>query len=252
MKIFYYTSTGNCLEVAKQFDAELYSIPQMLKENKFNFEDDQIGFIFPVYASTTPKIVVEFLEKLTIKSPYVFAIATYGNTSGTVLNHFIKCASNQNINISYTNQILLPDNYLNFFEMQSQIDKYNDATFRTNVNKIVADVNNNVNSIKKGNSLLGAMSPALYSLTNKFVKKTAKSFTVESQCTLCGTCAKVCPMKNITVSSEVIFSENCISCYGCTHNCPSNAIRVKGEKSKVRYRNPQITLKEIIESNNRI
>lgn len=250
MKIFYYTSTGNCLDVAKQFDAELYSIPQMLKENNLNFEDEKIGIVFPVYASTTPKVVVEFLEKFTLKTPYIFAICTYGSSSGAALNHFIKCANDRGINVSYTNQIQMPDNYLNFFEMQGQIDKYDDRVFRKNVRKIVVDVNNSSYSIKKSNEVVGAISPAIYWGFNKFVKKTAEKFTIETKCNLCGTCAKVCPMKNVTVSNKVTFGENCISCYGCTHNCPSNAIRVKGEKSKVRYRNPRITLKEIIDANN--
>lgn len=49
MKIFYYTSTGNCLDVAKRIGGELYSIPQLLKENRLEFEDEAIGIICPTY-----------------------------------------------------------------------------------------------------------------------------------------------------------------------------------------------------------
>ncbi len=73
MKIFYFTSTGNSLALAKQFDAELYSIPQLLKnDGHLNFEDDAIGFIFPTYAFSVPKLVIDFLDKVTSNN-YLFS-----------------------------------------------------------------------------------------------------------------------------------------------------------------------------------
>ena len=38
-KIYYFTGTGNCLSVAKHFDAELLSIPQLVKDNIYEIED---------------------------------------------------------------------------------------------------------------------------------------------------------------------------------------------------------------------
>ena len=43
---------------------------------------------------------------------------------------------------------------------------------------------------------------------------------------------------------------NCQRCLACTNNCPHNAIRVKKEKSKTRFINQNVKLKEIIEANN--
>ncbi|MCT4593220.1 MAG: 4Fe-4S binding protein [Anaeromicrobium sp.] len=54
---------------------------------------------------------------------------------------------------------------------------------------------------------------------------------------------------NIKVDHKVNFEGQCIRCYACTQNCPSNAIRFNGEKSKTRYRNSHISLKEIILAN---
>ena len=39
MKIFYYTATGNSLDVAKRIGGQLYSIPQLLKENNYTVEN---------------------------------------------------------------------------------------------------------------------------------------------------------------------------------------------------------------------
>lgn len=44
--ILYFTGTGNCLYVARQIggnDAELLSIPQLMKQKKFEIEADEIS-----------------------------------------------------------------------------------------------------------------------------------------------------------------------------------------------------------------
>ena len=46
------------------------------------------------------------------------------------------------------------------------------------------------------------------------------------------------------------YDTHCIGCFSCTNNCPVNAIRVKHERSKARYRNKNVSVKEIIDSNN--
>ena len=46
MKILYFTGTGNCLSVAKHFDAELLSIPQLVKDNIYEIENNPIKSLF--------------------------------------------------------------------------------------------------------------------------------------------------------------------------------------------------------------
>ena len=52
MKILYFTSTGNNLYISKKLGGELFSIPQLMKNNDFNVEDDVVGIVFPVYFAT--------------------------------------------------------------------------------------------------------------------------------------------------------------------------------------------------------
>ena len=87
-------------------------------------------------------------------------------------------------------------------------------------------------------------------LANRILRKDiAQSYIVNDYCTRCGICAKVCPADNITVTDKVHFADRCEVCYACLHNCPQNAIRMKKEKSAVRFRNEHILLKYIIEAN---
>ena len=71
MKILYFTATGNNLYVAKRIGDEYYSIPKLIKEGRFDFEDEKIGIVFPVYNIGVPKIVEEFLNKVRLKSKYI-------------------------------------------------------------------------------------------------------------------------------------------------------------------------------------
>jgi hypothetical protein len=68
----------------------LYSIPQLQKDKQFNFEDDVIGFVFPIYGLEIPKIVQKFLRNLKYKSNYTFAVGTYGNMHGSCMNNLAK------------------------------------------------------------------------------------------------------------------------------------------------------------------
>jgi NAD-dependent dihydropyrimidine dehydrogenase PreA subunit len=60
----------------------------------------------------------------------------------------------------------------------------------------------------------------------------------------------VCPVNNIKVDKKPLFMNNCQRCLACTNNCPHNSIRVNNEKSKTRFINQNVTLKEIINANN--
>lgn len=49
--------------------------------------------------------------------------------------------------------------------------------------------------------------------------------TLEDICTLCGTCAEVCPTSAIAVSDKVVMdADACITCCACVKNCPADAL----------------------------
>ncbi len=250
MKIFYYTSTGNSLDLAKHFNAELYSIPQLLHNNTVDFEDYAIGFIFPTYAASTPYLVVEFLKRANLKAKYVFVIATCGGSVGGCLSQFSNIANENGLVVNYANSLSTVDNYLRFFEMNKQVKKTDMARVEFDIAKIVSDVNSRVNKYPNTNIIVSTLSNIAYKGYNTFGKDVTKSYSIENHCTLCGTCAKVCPTKNIQVTDSVSFAKDCVGCLGCTHNCPSNAIRFKAERSKNRYRHPEVSLNDIINANN--
>jgi ferredoxin len=250
MKIFYLTSTGNNLHIAKELGGELHSIPKILKGDKIEFEDDAIGIVFPCYYFGTPRLVKKFLEKVTLKSDYIFAVMSYGNLSAGGTNHFLKVAKKAGINISYFNEIVMIDNYLPVFNMEHQIKKAPSKNIKNNLAAIVSDIRSkNIYIDKK--SLLSNISTFIVQLFYKLsVRKADKRFYVEDSCNSCKICEKVCPVDNIQVDVKPNYLHHCEECLACAHHCPQNSIRIKKERSKARYINENVNLNEIIEANN--
>ncbi len=92
--VFYFSATGNCLDVARRIAGELgtiaVSIPQAMRDPRPLYEDDVIGVVFPIYSSRPPRMVKDFLASTTLKADYTFAIATYGFSTGNPFKRLIR------------------------------------------------------------------------------------------------------------------------------------------------------------------
>jgi ferredoxin len=255
MKIFYFTATGNSLYVAKKFGGELYSIPKILKSNQLSFEDEKIGIVFPCYGFAAPKIVREFIEKVTLESPYIFAILTYGNEVANATGWFTQYAKKNNITIQYANSLLMVDNYLPIFDIDKQ--KLKPKNTEENLNHLLTDVTENKKYINNGTLLHSLMTNVADYLIKAFPNiNSVKDFSINDNCNSCGTCVEVCPRDNLSINEELsnskpIYGDNCEFCLACINLCPQKAIGLKKEKNcNARFKNENITIKEIINSNN--
>lgn len=141
MKIFYFTATGNSLYVAKRIAGERYSIPQMLKEGKNDFEDEAIGFVFPCYGFGLPRIVLDFIRKSNFRATYFFAVMTYGNMAAAGLRHLENVGKEAGIQFHYINEILMIDNYLPLFRMEDQLAKEDAKKIEEQLDRIVGEIN---------------------------------------------------------------------------------------------------------------
>jgi LysM repeat protein len=78
--IFYFSGCGNSKYVAETIAAGLNDnltfIPEAAREGRYDYtlaEGERLGFVFPVYSWAPPKLVLDFVKKLTVKVPELAA-----------------------------------------------------------------------------------------------------------------------------------------------------------------------------------
>lgn len=252
MKILYFTASGNCLAVAKRFDAERYSIPQLIKEKRYTIEDDAIGIIYPVYAFSIPEIVIRYLKHATLKAGYIFVIATYGNMDGATLREMKKLLESNGNHADYYRTLLMVDNFLPGFDIEDQMAKIPEKDIESHLSVILEDVGQRKKLYEEKGLGWKAISSFINHHKAGVIRRCAeKLFSVSDACIGCGLCSRVCPVGNVTQTDKdkPVFGDHCESCFACVHNCPKKAIHIKGEKSRERFRNPEVSVKEIVEAN---
>ena len=255
MKICYFTASGNCLYVARRIggeDAELLSIPQLMKRDSIQIVDEAVGIVAPVYAVELPAMVKEFLEKAVIETEYLFVIMTCGYGYEAALGHAELAARARGWDLKYTNGVLMVDNYLPMFDMREEMAKLSQKDVEGQLDAICADIRGRKEKrLDLSDELRAQMDWYHENHEPKIMgKDMAQSYIVNDSCINCGICEKVCPADNIQMGSNgPVFAQRCEVCYACLHNCPQGAIRLPQEKGTARFRNEHVSLRDIIEAN---
>ncbi|MBQ9008836.1 MAG: EFR1 family ferrodoxin [Clostridia bacterium] len=233
----------------KRVGGELIAIPQAGEKI---YKDDAIGVVFPTYGCMVPGIVRRFLEGVKLEAEYIFAIATYGMGKGKVTQMAEAIAQSSGYHFDYVNAVLMLDNCQPQFDIAREKEKLPEKKVDEQIEKIIADIRT-----RKHQSLPASFMDGFGTWICQFLgmgkeayeQKFPKNYSIDGSCIRCGTCAKVCPMGNITVEDTVRFSTHCTTCQACIHACPKHAIHFKGERNTERWRNPDVTLNEIITAN---
>ena len=243
MKTLYYTSTGNNLYIAKQIGGELLSIPQLMKNEVFDIEDDAVGIIFPVFFATSPKTLREFLKKVNIKTDYLFLITSYGSDGDQNALRIMKETLNgRGIEVNYTNSVLMIDNFLPVFDMAREKELKKDLDVDSAIESIKQDIIDRKDYIfdKPMFSDVANIEEVLETtMTGKY------HILVGDDCSDCRICLKVCPRGNITFNENgPAIADDCDFCLGCVQHCKTYTLTINDEL------NPNIRISEIIKSNN--
>ena len=98
--ILYFSGTGNtrwvAQQIAKAIGEELRYIPDLIRERNYQLSltaNERLGICYPTHGWQPPRIVREFINKMTItgsrKPRYCWALTTCGDSTGeamTILN----------------------------------------------------------------------------------------------------------------------------------------------------------------------
>lgn len=252
--LFYFSSTGNSLMIAKDIAAKLpgtqvFSIPKAMNQ-AMDLTADNIGIIFPVYFLGMPRIVIDFINQLDAgKAKYIFAICNCGGfPAGTLLQVQEQLAS-RGLTLHAGFSIRMPGNYIvkyGAFPVKQQ-EKLLTAEKRK-VETIVGMIQNQQkNKIERNNFLFNGIGNSIYkSMLPKF-PTLDQNFNVNENCNHCNICEKVCPVANIKLIEESpTWQGNCEHCLACIQWCPTEAIQYGTQtKGRKRYHHPEVRVKEL-------
>lgn len=266
--VLYFTGTGNCLYVARQLggkEGELLSIPQLMKQGRFEIEADEIGIVYPIYGHMPPNMVRRFIQKAELKADYLFAVLTYGNRKCNAVELWDDISRQAGKRFDYIGTIVMVDNWLPNFDMNEQIliDKH----IPEHLQRITADLARQRRwhepvTQEEREQHNGFLARTGIDPSTGFVMKSEKCFTVTDACIGCGVCVPVCPRGNYELTSQgVKMQGDCEFCFACIQNCPQKAIRFRpsedgsfpdgSEKNPdARYRNEHVSLMDIKRANN--
>ncbi|RKD31827.1 EFR1 family ferrodoxin [Lacrimispora algidixylanolytica] len=256
IKIFYFSATGNSLQIARNIAEELencviQSMAAYIPNKPLGGLGESIGFIFPVYFYGLPRLVKRFVEGLTISpNTYCFAIANSGGTRSNPLGMIDDILMSKGVRLSFADEIKMPGNYI----------VSHNSPKPTQVKRLITDASIRTKKIAKA-ILNCELRPAkqkvklwserinhhfLYKNTHKLDEK----FIATDKCVGCGLCAKICPVNNIKIENHhPCWQHTCEQCLACIHWCPCEAIEYgRNTIGRTRYRNPNVKVEDIIRS----
>jgi ferredoxin len=255
-EIFYFTGTGNSLVFAKKLSenipgSDIVPIAGSIARDTISTDAEIVGIVFPMYFWGIPKIVAEFVGKLSMeKAVYFFYVMTSGDFSSPqyVSGRFDRILKKKNKKVNAGYRVAMPSNYIKMYEVDPPelINKKN-RQIKFWIDKISKDVTGG-----KDDPLKDKFTPAAM-LVNWLwkinVNKSDDKFHAEDGCNSCGICKDVCPVNNIVMTSEKPeWNNKCQECLACIHICPQRAIQSgKSTRNKGRYLHPEISVKDIID-----
>ncbi len=246
--VLFFSATGNCKYAAERLaqpaGQATLSIADCIRNGQYDFTDDAIGIVSPVYDWGLPSIVREFLEKASFQTDYLYFVATYGTTpgaSGAMANRMIR---GRKIDAYYS--VRMPDTWTPIFDLSApeKIAKYTRTT-EAEIDRAIRCVGE-----RRTNRHMSPRTPAFITrwiaepIYNHWVRRTAH-LHVEGSCVGCGLCARKCPVQAIEMREKrpVWVKDRCVMCLGCLHRCPKFAIQYDNRTKKHgQYTNPHVKL----------
>lgn len=254
--IYYFSGTGNSLQVAQDIALQLGDtevLPMTKVNTSLEITAERIGLVFPVYFWGLPLAVVKFIEELKISgTPYIFAAATYGVWAGKALEQAEELLKKKGSAINYGLLVHMPDNYIIWYGARSeQVQQRLFAKEKVKVEKAAAVISQKQSKglEKSPYGVDRLLTKPVYTAQIFNSATMDKKFSADNQCTGCGLCERKCPVNNIQlVDGKPQWQHHCELCLACIQYCPKKAIDYNGKtQNRAQYVNPNVKLPSLVD-----
>jgi ferredoxin len=247
VEIYFFSGTGNTLFLVKELKKR---IPQALLRPiaSFRFDSEvvpqskKIGFCFPNHGGQIPAAMRLFIQKLKLQGDeYLFALVSSGGTGCNAFESINRIVRKKSLRLSGEFLLNMPSFNPKTDDVATLPDVKQIEDFR---NLVPEKLDRIADALKQNLHLTDSDAPAyqLPPIIEKFLaplvlSMVAKSpsflkdyFYVDSNCTGCGTCEKVCQTGRISIHDfKPMWNINipCYCCHACLAFCPCGSIQVK-------------------------
>jgi ferredoxin/flavodoxin len=252
--MYYFSTTGNTMQVARQLAAELGDTQLLairnLRTGAVKASSARVGILFPIYCWGLPRIVSQFVKRLEVPSgAYVFSVCTMGGTVGGALVQMRSRLAERGIKLAAGWTVQMPNNYPPVGGGWSE-DRQKRAFGKAHdrLARIAVAVKAGTRSgVERWPAPLCWLTDAAYAGAMSHFQQADKRFTVSQACNHCGICAKVCPVGNIEmVAGAPQWRHNCEQCMACLQWCPTEAINwTRISAGRKRYHHPDVKARDM-------
>lgn len=261
-EIYYFSGTGNSLHVARELqrripETNLIPIISLLDKDVIETNGETVGIVFPIHFTGIPIPVKYFIKKIDLRSAkYVFAIATRLGTPHSAFNDIeqILKKKGKSLDSHFTLNMASNDPKSDYEVPTKKEIKKLEFAVHTRLDFIQKIIMNKEKSQEKDTNITFPVSSLLVKsipFIRPFLEfsRLKSRYYVDSKCTGCGICEKVCLSKKIKMlNKKPVWQKDiqCFYCYACINYCPKESVQIKSFTEKNgRYSHPYATADDI-------
>lgn len=236
--ILLFSGTGNSLHVANILSGRLGDkiIKLPVDGNKVGEVDNgRIVWVFPVYSWGIPPVVARWIRTLELPEAVHHAVMTCGDDIGQADMMWRREIEKRGATTAGAYSVQMPNTYvlMKGFDVDPEevaSQKIESSLRRATeiARRIEKNPTEKITDVVRG-AFAWIKTKIIYPYFVRF-EMSPRPFHPTTACTGCGTCARVCPMHNISMVKaadshpEPLWGEDCALCLGCYHACPCHAV----------------------------